>query len=73
MDPLKTIGLLTLKNTTMNTMLTKDCQALLIIYINNKLVGGTSCWTCGTMMDMLCLYFIYLCDGTSIVFYSSLL
>jgi hypothetical protein len=33
--------LLTLKNATMNTMLANGCQALLIIYINNKLVGGT--------------------------------
>jgi hypothetical protein len=30
-----------LKSATMNTMLTNDFQALLYIYINNKLVGGT--------------------------------
>jgi hypothetical protein len=30
-----------LKNTTMNIVLANDCQALLFIYINNKLVGGT--------------------------------
>jgi hypothetical protein len=33
--------LLMLKNATMNTMLANDYQALLFIYINNKLVGGT--------------------------------
>jgi hypothetical protein len=35
------LGVLTLKNETMNTMLANDFQALLFIYINNKLVGGT--------------------------------
>jgi hypothetical protein len=56
----------------MNTMLANDFQDLLFIYINNKLVGGTPCYTYGTMVDMLRLSFVLLCDGTSTIFYNSL-
>ena len=56
----------------MNIMIVNDCQALLIIYINNKLVGGTPLYTCGAMMDMMRLYFVFYSNGTSTVFYSSM-
>jgi hypothetical protein len=49
--------LLTLKSTTLGTMLANDCQALLLNYINNTLVGGTPFVTYGTMAGEATLIF----------------
>jgi hypothetical protein len=55
--------LLTLKSATLGTMLANDCQALLLNYINNTLVGGTPFVTYGTMAEKRHLYFVCLCVG----------
>jgi hypothetical protein len=60
-----------LESAMMNTMLAKDFQDLLFNYINNILVGGTPCYTYGTMVDKQHLYFVFLCDGSNTIFYSS--
>jgi hypothetical protein len=57
----------------MNIILANGCQDLLYIYINNKLVGGTPLKTCGAMVDMQRSYLVFLCDGTSTIFYNSFL